>query len=81
MTENIINDFKKVIKDIIHNYDIIIISDYNKGFLTEEDIEWITKHHDCVFIDTKRHKFFFHEIESVHWSDASPKGQEVAGGH
>jgi bifunctional ADP-heptose synthase (sugar kinase/adenylyltransferase) len=37
------------------NYNIIIISDYNKGFLTKEDIEWITQHHDCVFIDTKKH--------------------------
>jgi len=36
------------------NYDIIAISDYNKGFLNEEDIQHICKRHDCVFIDTKK---------------------------
>lgn len=36
------------------DYDIIAISDYNKGFLTEEDIEYLCEHHDNVFIDTKK---------------------------
>ena len=36
-------------------YDAIIISDYNKGFLSEKDIERICKSHDRVFIDTKKH--------------------------
>ena len=36
------------------NYEIIAISDYNKGFLTEEDIKYICEHHDNVFVDTKR---------------------------
>ena len=36
------------------NYDAIIISDYDKGFLTEEDIEYISSKHDLVFIDTKK---------------------------
>ena len=36
------------------SYDAIIISDYNKGFLLEEDIEKISKHHDFVFMDTKK---------------------------
>lgn len=35
-------------------YDIVAISDYNKGFLTEEDIEFICTHHPLVFIDTKK---------------------------
>ncbi len=35
-------------------YDIIGISDYNKGFLTEDDIAYICEHHDCVFVDTKK---------------------------
>lgn len=35
-------------------YDIVAISDYNKGFLSEEDIEYICKNHPCVFIDTKK---------------------------
>jgi len=36
------------------NYDAIIISDYNKGFLTEQDIEHISKKHPNVFLDTKK---------------------------
>lgn len=43
-------DIKKVPLD----YDIIAISDYNKGFLTEEDIKYLCEHHDNVFIDTKK---------------------------
>lgn len=38
----------------LKNYDIIAISDYNKGFLFEEDIKYICEHHDNVFIDTKK---------------------------
>jgi len=36
------------------NYDAVIISDYNKGFLTENDIKNISLKHDCVFLDTKK---------------------------
>ena len=36
------------------NYDAVIISDYNKGFLTEDDIKNISLKHDCVFLDTKK---------------------------
>lgn len=35
-------------------YDIIAISDYNKGFLTEDDIKVICEQHPCVFMDTKK---------------------------
>jgi len=35
-------------------YDAIVISDYNKGFLTEELIEFVCSSHPLVFIDTKR---------------------------
>ena len=35
-------------------YDRIIISDYCKGFITEDDIEFICKNHTNVFIDTKK---------------------------
>jgi len=38
----------------LSGYDIIAISDYNKGFLTEEDIQNICEQHPCVFIDTKK---------------------------
>jgi len=35
-------------------YDAIIISDYDKGFLTKEDIKLICDNHEYVFIDTKK---------------------------
>ena len=35
-------------------YGIIIISDYNKGFLLNSDIEYICNHHNNVLIDTKK---------------------------
>lgn len=38
----------------LSKYDIIAISDYNKGFLHEEDITYILEHHNNVFIDTKK---------------------------
>ena len=36
------------------DYDAIVISDYDKGFLTEEDIEYISQCHQTVFLDTKK---------------------------
>lgn len=36
------------------DYDLIVISDYNKGFLTTDDIEYICSNHNNVFIDTKK---------------------------
>jgi D-beta-D-heptose 7-phosphate kinase/D-beta-D-heptose 1-phosphate adenosyltransferase len=39
---------------IDYNYKIIVISDYNKGGLTESDIEMICKKHSNVFLDTKK---------------------------
>jgi len=35
-------------------YSAIIISDYNKGFLSEEDVLNISLQHDCTFLDTKK---------------------------
>jgi len=36
-------------------YDIIVISDYNKGFLTEDDIAAFAERSECpVFLDTKK---------------------------
>jgi D-beta-D-heptose 7-phosphate kinase/D-beta-D-heptose 1-phosphate adenosyltransferase len=50
--------------DAIENYDVktiefekyglIVISDYCKGFLKEEDIVYIASKHENVFLDTKR---------------------------
>ena len=42
------------LKDLDLNYELVVISDYNKGFLTEEDIEQICTQHNNVFIDTKK---------------------------
>ena len=43
------------IEDIEYEkYDVIVISDYNKGFLSEDDIEEITKNHSITFLDTKK---------------------------
>ena len=39
---------------IDYDYEIIVISDYDKGFLEKEDIEEICTKHPNVFIDTKK---------------------------
>ncbi len=44
-------DIKKV---NLNNYDLICISDYDKGFLTEEDITYISNNHPCTFLDSKK---------------------------
>lgn len=52
--------FKNFIKEVRNNYyldifyDAIIISDYCKGFLTEEDIDIISKNNFNIFLDTKK---------------------------
>jgi D-beta-D-heptose 7-phosphate kinase/D-beta-D-heptose 1-phosphate adenosyltransferase len=49
-----------ILKKITNNYyndvkiDAIIISDYNKGFLEEDDIKFICEHNLNTFIDTKK---------------------------
>jgi len=46
-----VNDLKKI---DFSKYDMVIISDYNKGFLHEEDIKYISDNHSRVFLDTKK---------------------------
>tara|TARA_R100001129_G_scaffold185376_1_gene173364 strand:- start:313 stop:981 length:669 start_codon:yes stop_codon:yes gene_type:complete len=50
------NDYGKfLINDInFDEYEAVIISDYDKGFLTKKDIETIGKSHKAVFLDTKK---------------------------
>jgi len=48
MTSNIINSLN------FDNYDAVVLSDYNKGFLLEEHIEMITNKHNLVILDTKK---------------------------
>lgn len=46
-----------LIKDIVtkSNYDAIVISDYNKGYLSYDSINNITKYYDkAIFLDTKK---------------------------
>jgi bifunctional ADP-heptose synthase (sugar kinase/adenylyltransferase) len=38
----------------LSKYSAIVISDYDKGFLSYEDIEYICSKHENVFIDTKK---------------------------
>jgi len=38
----------------LEKYDIVAISDYDKGFLSQKDIQYICEHHDAVFVDTKK---------------------------
>ena len=35
-------------------YNAVIISDYNKGFITEENIKFISENHPLTFLDTKK---------------------------
>ena len=43
--------FKKIKFD---DYHAVVVSDYDKGFLSEIDIESIADHHPLVFMDTKK---------------------------
>jgi len=55
-------DSEKTLVDNIENinlinfnyYDAIIISDYDKGFLTYDDIKFICDNHEMVIVDTKK---------------------------
>lgn len=42
------------LNEIDLNSELLVISDYNKGFLSELDIEWICENHPNVFLDTKK---------------------------
>lgn len=42
------------IKQIEYDYSMIVISDYDKGFLTREDIYEISERHPLVLLDTKK---------------------------
>jgi D-beta-D-heptose 7-phosphate kinase/D-beta-D-heptose 1-phosphate adenosyltransferase len=42
------------LNDLDFSYDYIIISDYDKGFLSQSDIKFISTNHQNVFLDTKK---------------------------
>lgn len=52
----------------LHEYDAIVVSDYNKGFLTYESIRYLVEMSRCpVFIDTKKKDLsFFGEDSRVY---------------
>lgn len=52
--KNSISKIKNLYDIEFSKYDAIIISDYNKGFLDYEDIQYICEKHKLVFIDTKK---------------------------
>jgi D-beta-D-heptose 7-phosphate kinase/D-beta-D-heptose 1-phosphate adenosyltransferase len=41
-------------EEFLSDFNLVIISDYNKGYLLEEDIQFICENHPLVFIDTKK---------------------------
>ena len=45
---------KGLTKNFLSKFKLIIISDYDKGFLLQEDIKFICENHEQVFIDTKK---------------------------
>ena len=56
-------------------YEAIIISDYCKGFLNEDDIEFISQKHTLTFLDTKKifgswaHKIKFIKINNLEFKN------------
>ena len=38
----------------LQKYDAVIISDYNKGFMSEDDMDYISKNSKLSFLDTKK---------------------------
>ncbi len=67
----------------LKNYDIIAISDYNKGYLSEDDIRHICENHPCVFIDTKKRvsgflgKARFIKINEYEYNRSLPIGERL----
>lgn len=59
-----------------YDYEIIVISDYNRGFLHEEDILEICSKHPKVFIDTKKtlgpwvNSAYFIKINDVEYNNS-----------
>ena len=51
------------LKERIGNYDGVVVADYNKGFLSEQDLEEIVSMHKNVFFHTKK-KFSWDYIDA-----------------
>ena len=63
-------DFSSIEKINFDDYQAIVVSDYNKGFLTEKHLKFISDNHPLTFLDTKKilgtwsHNFSFIKINS-----------------
>jgi len=61
-------------------YDAVIVSDYDKGFLTTKDLELISSLHDLTFLDTKKIlgpwavKYSFIKINETEWENCEKRG-------
>lgn len=57
-----------------NEYDAIVVSDYCKGFLLEEDIKFISNQHSLTFLDTKKqlgdfaNNFTFIKINDIEYN-------------
>jgi len=64
MSNIIIDNFKNKINEIISNYNIIIISDYNTGIINEEIVEYIINEANKINIPTiidPKNKYFMYK--------------------
>ena len=68
------NNFKKKIVNILPKYNFLIISDYNKGFLNQDLIEYIinfaNKYNIITFIDSKKE---FLSLKGAHYIKPNKK--------
>lgn len=61
-------------EEYLSKFDAIIVSDYNKGFLSTEDLEKISNFHPLTFLDTKKilgdwcKNFSFIKINSIEYN-------------
>jgi len=55
MKDEILESVSDKLKDVdFSKYDAVVISDYNKGYVSREDIKFISENHDLVFLDSKK---------------------------
>lgn len=79
------------IKDIesinFTEYDYVIVSDYNKGFLDYDDIDYICNNHNRVFIDTKKiikdrfRRAFCIKINEIEYNNNLNVGHDITKTH
>ena len=46
------------VQGCLDEYDAVIVSDYNKGFLTNLDIAWVCQNHKNTFVHSKKNFIF-----------------------